>query len=148
MVSTDTALKARLLETLVLTGRKLRKRFNARVVELGLTYPRARALAVLSRSHGPTQSELACELELEGPTVVRLLDGMERLGLIERCNVEGDRRAKHIRLTEHGETQAKVVGGITLEIRDDLLAGISDEEMRIALKVLERVLEAGETHAA
>lgn len=134
-------LKAAFAETLVKTARKLRTRFNARVVARGLTYPRARALAALS--HQPmTQRELAEDLELEGPTVVRLLDGMEQQGLVRRTPVPGDRRLKRIELTAHGAETAAVVSGISHELRDLILRHVPEADMQTALKVLNLVSDA------
>ena len=93
-----------LLETLTKLGRKLRTVFNARVTEHGLTYPPL------------TQKELAGELEVEQPTIGRLLDRMEELNLIVRLDVPEDRRAKHVALTPYGEEQAKLVAWIGQEL--------------------------------
>ncbi len=139
MPSIDPILKANFAESLVKTGRKLRTRFNAEVVRHGLTYPRARVLAVLAERQPLRQTELAAELELEGPTIVRLLDGMEALGLIVRRAVTGDRRAKHVELTEHGLRQAEVVADISMRLRDVILAGSNAADVEVALGVLQGI---------
>ncbi|WP_427025169.1 MarR family winged helix-turn-helix transcriptional regulator [Aureimonas ureilytica] len=141
MTEADPILQAAFAETLVKTARKLRTRFDARVVARGLTYPRARALAALSRQ-AMTQRELADDLELEGPTVVRLLDGMEGLGLLRRTAVEGDRRLKRIELTEKGREAAEIVTGVSRELRDLVLRDVPSADVEIALRVLLRVSEA------
>jgi MarR family transcriptional regulator, transcriptional regulator for hemolysin len=130
MATIDPALKAAFAENLVKIGRKLRTRFNADVVRHGLTYPRARVLAVLAERQPLRQAEL------EGPTVVRLLDGMEALDLITRRSVAGDRRAKHVELTEHGARQAEVVAAISARLRDTILSGSDAAEVETALGVL------------
>ncbi len=72
-----TILRAEFLEELSVTSRKLRTLFDAQVRARGLTLARARTLIHLSRKDGMTQTELAEILEVEGPTLVRLLDGLE-----------------------------------------------------------------------
>lgn len=141
MIASDPALEAAFTETLVKTARKLRTRFNADVVRHGLTYPRARALAVLAEHQPLRQTELAADLELEGPTVVRLLDGMEALGLITRRSVTGDRRAKHVELTEHGVRQAEIVAAISMRLREMVLAGSDAADLAVALGVLRGIAE-------
>lgn len=136
MTLADARLKAALAETLVKTARRLRTRFDAEVVRHGLTYPRARVLAVLSERQPLRQTELAADLGLEGPTVVRLLDGMEAQGLIARRAVSGDRRSKHVELTEHGAAQAEIVAGISARLRDAILDGCDAADMTVALGVL------------
>ena len=142
MSSIDPVLKAAFSEALVKTGRKLRTRFNADVVRHGLTYPRARVLAVLAERQPLRQTELAAELELEGPTVVRLLDGMEAMDLIVRRAVPGDRRAKHVELTENGRRQAERVAGISAALRDEILAGCCEADIDVALGVLRAITRA------
>jgi MarR family transcriptional regulator for hemolysin len=94
--------RERLLDDLSRVQRKMRALFDARVKERGLTLPRARALLILGRGAELNQRELAEELDIETPTLVRLLDGMEKQGFIERRSVEGDRRAKQIAMTPRG----------------------------------------------
>ena len=91
--------KAAFSEELWKVSRKMRTAFDARVRAEGLTLARARALIFLGKKDCMTQTELADALEIEGPTLVPLLDGLEKQGLIERRPVDGDRRAKQIALT-------------------------------------------------
>ena len=90
-------------------SRKLRTLFDARVKELGLTHARARTLMLLDRLEVLNQKELAEELDIETPTMVRLLDGLESQGFIERRAAAGDRRAKQIHITAIGGALAKKV---------------------------------------
>ncbi len=48
------------------------------------------------------QKELAAILDIEGPSLVRLLDTLEAQGLVERCGEADDRRAKILRMTMAG----------------------------------------------
>src|SRR5258708_27794059 len=88
-----------------IASRKMRTLFNAFVRERGLTLARARALLLLSRNPAMNQTALACALEIENPTVVRLLDGLEKQGLIVRAAVAGDRRANRIPPTDAAPDQ-------------------------------------------
>ena len=151
MPSLDPDLKATFTESLVKTARKLRTRFDARVVARGLTYPRARALHHLSTHAAMTQREQADAMELEGPTVARLIDGMEKLRLVRRESVKGDRRAKHVVLTLHGRTQAETVRDVSRELRDVILTETTAEDVTVALRVLATIslaIERDRDHAA
>lgn len=145
MEKSDHASRAELTDLVIRTSRRMRTLFNARVSERGLTYPRARALAVLARHPMPTQTELAGHLQLESATVVRLLDGMERLDLIERLPAPGDRRAKVVRLTPEGRKAASAVSELTDQIRDLVLDDVSDAEIAAALAVMRRMARAIES---
>lgn len=135
----DTLLKRDCLDSLTRVSRKLRTVFNARVTAHGLTYARARTLLRLSEGANLTQKALAEKLELEQATMGRLLDTMEELGLIRRAFDPHDRRAKRIVLTKHGAAQAELVEQIGAEVREELFAGITGQEMRDALVLLDAI---------
>jgi MarR family transcriptional regulator for hemolysin len=130
-----TPAKAAFSEEIWKVSRKMRTLFDARVRVEGLTLARARALIFLGKKEGMTQTELAEMLEIEGPTLVPLLDSLEKQGLIERRPVEGDRRAKQIALTTVGQEQAAYVDGLVKEFRSDVLKDISEDDLKAAIRV-------------
>lgn len=127
------------LEALTKVSRRVRTVFNQQVTAHGLTYPRARTLFRLTKKANMTQTELACELELEQATLVRLLDRMEENGLIERQPDPRDRRAKLVALTPHGEEQAALVRAIADRIRGRIFEGIDLDELQQAIGLMERL---------
>lgn len=132
----DSAVNRELFDALASVNRKLRSLFDARVKERGLTLSRARALFALSRRDGLNQRELADELGIETPTIVRLLDGMEKQGFIERRVEASDRRAKQIHMTKRGRDIADEIDRLACEIRKDVLGGVDDKDKAIALQVV------------
>lgn len=127
------------LEALTKASRKIRTAFNQQVTAHGLTYPRARTLLRLSRKQDMTQSELACELELEQATMVRILDRMEEHELIQRRQDPNDRRAKHIVLTKRGQEQAALVKSIGNSLRRKIFADIDVERIRASTELLDKL---------
>jgi len=123
-------------------NRRLRTLFDARVKERGLTLARARTLLTLIEQEGLYQKELAEVLEIENATMVRLIDGLERQSFVERQAVEGDRRAKRIVMTEEGKSLAEQVVKLAGDVRADLLEGVSDEELTVALKVMRKMSDS------
>jgi MarR family transcriptional regulator for hemolysin len=142
----DTAdLKAEMIDAMAKVNRRLRTVFDARVKERGLTLARARTLLALMEQEGLYQKELAEALEIENATMVRLLDGLERQSFIERQTVQGDRRAK--RVVAEGKILAEQVVKLAGDVREDLLEGVSDEELSIALNVLRKMSDSmNKTH--
>ncbi|WP_244642420.1 MarR family winged helix-turn-helix transcriptional regulator [Phyllobacterium sp. 628] len=124
------------IDELSKVSRKIRTLFDARVKERGLTFARARTMMLLDRLEVLNQKELAEELEIETPTMVRLLDGLEKQGFIQRRSVDGDRRAKQIVLTPLGAGLASEVSHIAQELRSEFLQGVGDNELTIALEVI------------
>lgn len=145
MSATD--LRAEMIDAMAKVNRKLRTVFDARVKERGLTLARARTLLALIEQEGLYQKELAETLEIENATMVRLLDGLERQSFIERQTVEGDRRAKRVVMTEEGKVLAEQVEKLAGDVREDLLEGVTDEELSVALNVLRKMSESmNKTH--
>ncbi|MBL0370962.1 MarR family transcriptional regulator [Rhizobium sp. KVB221] len=117
--------------------RKARTLFDNHVKEKGLTLARARILRLLANSNaGATQRTLAHELEIEGPTLVRVLDNLEAQGCIERLAVATDRRAKQIVLTEEGIRQAAEVEGIVEHFRAAIQGDIAPDDLQVVLRVI------------
>lgn len=135
----STSIRAAFSEELARASRKLRTLFDARARASGLTLSRARTLVLLARKDRMTQTELADSLDVEGPTLVRLLDGLESQGLIERCSVDGDRRAKKIALTAAGRKLAAQVRRLADRIREEVLADIPESELVAATGLLRGV---------
>lgn len=123
------------IDELTKVSRKLRTAFDAQVKARELTMARARTLLRLLRHDGMTQTELAVELEIEGPTLVRLLDNLEAHRLIERCPVKGDRRAKRVALTEEGRVQAGIVSRLADDVRESVLADVAEDDLQTAIRV-------------
>lgn len=136
-----------ILEDLAKVSRKIRTLFDARVREKGLTLARARTLLKIAKGEAGKQKQLAEELEIETATLVRLIDGLEAQGLIERREVEGDRRAKQVVLTRQGVELAEIVDRMVDEIGRDVLGGIPQKDLSVAHMVMRRMAESLETAA-
>ena len=130
-----------LFDALSLVNRKLRAVFDARVKERGLTLSRARALFALTRKDGLNQRELADELDIETPTLVRLLDGMEKQGFIERRVEVSDRRAKQIHMTDDGRGVADEILRLADEVRAEVLEGIDAAELAVTQRVIRAIAD-------
>ncbi|TDJ19613.1 MAG: MarR family transcriptional regulator [Gammaproteobacteria bacterium] len=106
-------------------ARLLRTTYDRRVRELGLTRSQWWVLTHLFRKDGITQSELAEILELEKPSLGRLLDRLEAKGWVRREMDARDRRAKRVFLTSAAETPMRVMRKIAAGVREDALSGLS-----------------------
>ena len=121
-------------------ARRLRQAVDAELQTFGLTDATWRPLAYVGRlGDGVRQKELATALSIEGPSLVRLLDNLERRGLIERREDENDRRARGIYLTDAGHDLAVRVAKVGTEIQTRLLASVPAEDLEICQRVLDQV---------
>jgi MarR family transcriptional regulator for hemolysin len=88
---------------------------------------------------GLTQTDLADRLGVKGPTLVRLLDGLEADGLVKRIAGLGDRRSKLIVIEETGRVVLSEVDMHAARIRDELFDGIGDSDLEAALRGLQQL---------
>lgn len=125
--------------SLATVSRQWKRRMDMQFRGLGLSQARWILLLELSRHHGATQIELARAMGIEGATLVRLLDGLESAGLVERHPSAEDRRAKTLRLTPEALPVLQQMKRIASASRRDILAGISPDDLRIATLVLGQI---------
>ncbi|KPK08583.1 MAG: hypothetical protein AMJ64_03025 [Betaproteobacteria bacterium SG8_39] len=109
-------------------ARLLRTTYDRRVKALGLTRSQWWVLTHLFRAQGVTQSELAEVLEIEKPTLGRLLDRLEAKGWVRREHDAKDRRAWRVYLSESAEPAMKTMRAVAAEVRRDAMAGLSADE--------------------
>ena len=121
-------------------ARRLRQAVDAELRTFGLTEATWRPLAYVGRlGGGVRQKELATALSIEGPTLVRLLDNLERRGLIERREDEADRRARGIYLTRAGRELARRVAKVATEVQARALPRLSPADLETCQRVLDRI---------
>jgi MarR family transcriptional regulator for hemolysin len=139
MVSHDNRPKT-FLGRLSQASRAVRTQFDAELKQLDLTLARGRLMLHMIRAeHTVTQAELSEVLEVEHPTVVRLLDGLEQSNHVERQPLPGDRRAKAVVLTEEGRLIGERVLRLTDDVSDALLEGVDPTDLAITERVLEKL---------
>lgn len=125
--------------------RRWRKLLDERLKDLGVTQARWTTMFYLQRGgEGLTQRELATLMAIENPTLVRLLDSLEQQNLIERRPCPNDRRARRLHLTPDGASFMKVLNERAAELREEMLAGISDEAISDTVEVFHRILDNAE----
>jgi DNA-binding MarR family transcriptional regulator len=121
------------------TAQLLRRDFDRRAAELGVTRAQWRVLARLSRQDGLRQVELAEALDVEPITLCRMIDRLEEAGTVERRADEEDRRAWRIHLTAKAGPLIETLRGIADTFLADALSGIDDAEQARVRGVLARV---------
>lgn len=127
------------IDTLLGVIRVLRRSYDTRAREIGLTLSRARALTALARREGVTQSELASELAIEAPTLKRQIDALVADGFVARQPQDGDGRKNALVLTPRGRDSAIVA--FTDLLRREVLDGIAPEDLDVSARVLERIAQ-------
>lgn len=129
-------------------ARLLRKRFEqkARESHLGLTRSQWQVLAHLAKNEGIQQGALADLLEIEPITLVRILDKLQELGLVERRPHASDRRIWLLYLRPSAGPVLESMRRVGELTRAEALASVPDEDrdrlMRTLSTMRENLLEA------
>ncbi len=125
--------------------RRWRKLLDERLKDLGVTQARWTTMVYLQQGgEGLTQRELAGLMAIENPTLVRLLDSLENQKLIERRACPKDRRARRLHLTDPGREFMEVLSARADALREEMLEGISLDDIENSLKVFHKILDNAE----
>lgn len=87
------------------------------------------------------QVDLAQEIGISQPSMVRALDQLEQKGLVERGQNPDDRRSNRLTLTEEG---LEVVGRIEEKLHDvrrGLLRDVPDSDLATVLTLFDRIAD-------
>ncbi|MDC0158832.1 MarR family transcriptional regulator [Rhodospirillaceae bacterium] len=109
-------------------SRLMRTVFDRRGREIGLTRSQWWVLTMLYAKEGVTQSELADFMDLEKPTLGRLLDRMQEKEWIERRPDSFDRRVNRLYLTEKVQEIMRALRKTAADVRKDALGNMAAAE--------------------
>ncbi|MEU7030500.1 MarR family winged helix-turn-helix transcriptional regulator [Streptomyces sp. SBR177] len=121
------------------TSHVLRTQMAARLGEIGLT-ARMHCVLVHALEEERTQAQLAELGDMDKTTMVVTVDALEKAGLAERRPSSRDRRARIIAVTEAGAEVAARSQRIVDEVHQDALGSLPDEERRVLLSALNRLV--------
>jgi MarR family transcriptional regulator for hemolysin len=126
--------------TMGVTNRRWTGLLDKRLRKLGLTGSRWYALVELSKTADkPSQRELAARLGIEAATLVRILDGLAKEGLVKRLAHDTDRRTNQVEITPAGQAILAEISAISAELRNELLQGVDDADLEVCLSVFSRI---------
>lgn len=110
--------------------------FNNELSNTGLTYRQAQILICLSARGELAQNELAAQMQIEPPTLVGILDRMERDGLIKRMPSPADRRKKIISATKKSASKLKLFSEIGIRIEKQAAENLSRSQIDTVREIL------------
>lgn len=118
------------------TAHQLACTINEELAELGITHRQWEVLAWISFAGELSQTDLAAKMGIEAPTLVGVLDRMERDGWIVRVPSETDRRKKLIRATDRVEPVWAQMLARGAGIRSRVTRGLSEQQLASLREVL------------
>lgn len=126
---------------LTLTTQAYHRQLNDELAPHGITYRQSQVLGWLALEGALSQTELAARMLIEPPTLVGILDRMERDGWVSRECCEADRRKKLVCLRPEAEPiWAKIVACAT-KVRSRAIEGIPPEELETLRELLHKIQE-------
>ena len=123
-----------------LIARRWRRELFVALAEEGLTDATWAPLVHLDETGGGiTQKQLAALVGVDASSLVRLLDILERKGLIERKADIADGRTRRVYLTAEGDVQVRKIREHLIRNEEAMLVDISDEDIALMVEMLERI---------
>ena len=124
-----------------LTGCKLKQFIAAKLKQENVPLtPEQFLLIDLLWNQGPmSQQQLADQMQKDKNSVTKLVDALERKGFVVREQNRQDRRSNTLVLTEKAEGLKHGAKQKGISILDEMLVGISEEELRSFLMILHKL---------
>ena len=97
---------------------------------------------LLRESGGVAPSELADDLFIPRQTMTGILDGLENLGFVVRCQHATDRRKKFIKLSEEGKVYAEETLSAMREREIRAYKRLTEDEQKILNSLLSRYVSS------
>lgn len=120
------------------TSKMMADAFNERLIPLGITRVQWIAMYYLLKYDGITQKDLGEKMDIKESTVARLIDRMEKDGLVNRTKESHDKRVTNLHLTESGKKFFESVMFEGEKMNRIFSKDITYEELEIFNKVLQK----------
>ena len=136
------------LDIFIRAHRTVGQRLSQTFAEAGAVPPsEARVLTVMSRVEGHRMriDALSQELSMTKSAVSRIVDRLERDGYVRRETSNADRRAIYAVMTPEGRNALRHVTRVfRAAFADVFLGGLSEQELNLLSRLLERLDEANQ----
>jgi MarR family transcriptional regulator, organic hydroperoxide resistance regulator len=118
-----------------------RNQMSEALADIGVYAGQEMFLWHLWQEEGLTQSQLVERMCVQPPTVSKMLDRLEKAGLVERRPAASNSHLSHVYLTELGTVRQRDVRGIWTTMEQRLTQGLSMEERIVLRRLLLQVYE-------
>jgi DNA-binding MarR family transcriptional regulator len=113
-------------------------RYNQLVTEFGITQSIGYLLINIDEE-GTTVSQAAALLGLKSTSLSRMLNQLEKTGLIYRESNKGDKRSVKIYLTDLGKEKRQLAKNVVKQFNNYLNAHISDADKQYLTEMLKKI---------
>lgn len=110
--------------------------------KFGITFGQWKIIIILANNNdGLSQKEIADKLGLEGPTIIPIIDKLEKDEFVKRMADKIDRRNNRIFLTEKTISSLDSMINYAIEIKEISIRNISEQDISITKHTLEKMWE-------
>jgi DNA-binding MarR family transcriptional regulator len=120
-------------------ARRLQKNFKQSGVDI--TIEQWSVLYHLWKEDGLSQQQLCDATFRDKPSITRLVDNLEKLGLVKRMADKNDRRINKICTTPEAQKLQELSMEVANQTLNEALAGVTNGQIEIAKEVLNMVYE-------
>lgn len=123
---------------------KFRAIVDGYLFDEGLIAPQFGILNILKESDGINQVSLGLQMGIDKATIVKLIDGLEKLSYVVRVSSETDRREKYLQITPRGRKLLEQITPEMRELESDFLAPLTAEEKKVLLGAIPKLMKPRE----
>ncbi len=120
-------------------ARRLQKNFK--LAGIDITIEQWSVLYHLWKEDGQSQQQLCDATFRDKPSITRLVDNLEKLGLVKRTASKTDRRINKICLTPDAQNLQVLSMEVANQTLNEALEGVSNGQVEIAKEVLQMVYD-------
>jgi DNA-binding MarR family transcriptional regulator len=120
-------------------ARRLQKNFK--MAGIDVTIEQWSVLYHLWKVDGQSQQQLCEATYRDKPSITRLVDNLEKLGLVKRVASKEDRRINKIYLTKQAAELQEQTMDVANQTLNEALAGVTNGQIEIAKEVLQMVYD-------
>ena len=88
-----------------------------------------------------TQQSIAYLIQNDKNSVTQFIDNLEKKGLVNRVVDSSDRRVNNIRLSKAGMAMKDNTKNVAIDVLNDIVDGISEEDLKTFVKVLNKACD-------
>jgi MarR family transcriptional regulator for hemolysin len=108
--------------------------------KIGITFGQWKIIVILANNNdGLSQKEIANKLGLDGPTIIPIIDKLEKDEFVKRIVDMNDRRNNQVFLTEKTTGLLDSIINCVLKIKEISMMGISKQDISITKQTLEKM---------
>jgi DNA-binding MarR family transcriptional regulator len=119
---------------------RLAKALDAALTEHDITHSQGGVLLLLASGNYMTAADLVREIYTDAASMTRMLDRLQRRGLVAKSPDAGDRRQQQLRLTVEGAALAAQLPPIMTAVLNKQFDGFSSEEVGFLKSLLRKFL--------